>query len=131
MGIIATFNCSHGSGMRQLINRILHTPTLIVLLIGSALFLVLLARGLDIGPLQTDVIIQRAWFKEVGVAGFSQRLFADNHRHILVGPLYSALYTVFGEHDLPYQIIFQLSRVFEGVFMTGVVYQLTRRPALA
>lgn len=115
--------------MRDRIQRL--SPALIVLIIGGLLFCVLLARGLDIGPLQTDVIIQRSWFKQFGVAGFSQRLFADNQRHILVGPIYAFLYPFFGEHDLPYQIIFQLSRVFEGVFMAGIVYQLTRRRALA
>src|SRR5258708_32850930 len=105
--------------LSRVANSIRRSPTLIVLLIGTALLLVLLARGLNIGPLHTDVIIQRAWFKEVGVAGFPQRLFDSNQRHVLVGPVYAALYTLFGENDLPYNVIFQASRGFEGVFMAG------------
>ncbi len=117
--------------LQRLVNFIVCSPTVVVVIIGGALFCVLLARGLDIGPLQTDVIIHRAWFKELGVAGFSQRLFASNQRHILYGAIYDVLYRLWGEHDLGYHIIFQLSRVFQGVFMAGVVYQLTRRRALA
>ncbi len=117
--------------LSRVANSIRRSPTLIVLLIGTALLLVLLARGLNIGPLHTDVIIQRAWFKEVGVVGFPQRLFDSNQRHVLVGPVYAALYTLFGENDLPYNMIFQASRVFEGVFMAGLVYQLTRKRALS
>lgn len=115
----------------RLANFIFCKQTLVVLIISGGLFCVLLLRGLDIGPLQTDVIIHRAWFKEVGVGGFSQRIFADNQRHILYGPIYAVLYSLFGEHDLGYHVVFQLSRVFQGVFMAGVVYQLTRRRTLA
>jgi hypothetical protein len=104
---------------------------LIVLIIGTVLLAVLLVRGLNIGPLQTDVIIIRAWFKEVGAEGFTTRYFGVNQRHVLVGPLYSFAYLLFGENDLPYNIIFQGSRVLEGVFMAGLVYSITRRRALA
>src|SRR5258708_23779214 len=88
-------------------------------------------RGLDIGPLHTDVIIERAWFKEVGIAGFPQRMFDSNQRHILFGPLYALVYSLVGENDLVYNLVFQSSRVLEGIFMAGLVYQLTRRPTLA
>jgi hypothetical protein len=101
------------------------------LAIGLGLFLILLVRGLDFGPLQTDVIIIRSWFSQVGVGGFSQRYFDVNQRHILAGPFYALVYSLFGEQDLPYNAIFQLSRVLEGVFMAGLVHQLTRRRALA
>src|SRR5258708_1967583 len=70
------------------------SPAWIVLLIGTTLLLVLLARGLNIGPLHTDVIIQRAWFHEVGVAGFPQRMFDSNLRHVLYGPLYALMYAL-------------------------------------
>jgi hypothetical protein len=102
-----------------------------VLAIGTGLLAVLLARGLDIGPLQTDVIIFRAWFREVGVEGFSQRYFDVNQRHVLVGPIASFLYARFGEWDLPYHLIFQSSRIFEGVFLAGIVYGLTHRRRIA
>src|SRR5258708_4038979 len=102
------------------------SPTWIVLLIGTALLLLLLARGLNIGPLHTDVIIQRAWFHEVGVAGFPQRMFDSNQRHMLYGPLYALLYAAFGENDLAYNLVYQGSRILEGVFMAGLVFQLTR-----
>jgi hypothetical protein len=107
------------------------SPGLIVLIIGAVLLTMLVVRGLNIGPLQTDVIIIRAWFKEVGAEGFSARYFGVNQRHVLVGPLYSFAYLLFGENDLPYNIIFQGSRILEGVFMGGVVYGITRRRALA
>ena len=76
------------------------SPALAVLLIGLILFLVLLIRGLNIGPLQTDVIIIRAWFHDVGVSGFSQRYFEANQRHILAGPLIAFVYSLVGESDL-------------------------------
>jgi hypothetical protein len=62
------------------------TPTRAVLGVGLCMMIVLLVRGLDIGPLHTDVIIHRAWFDEVGIRGFSQRYFDWNQRHLLVGP---------------------------------------------
>jgi hypothetical protein len=116
---------------RQILRFISDSPALTVLAIGLGLFSILLVRGLDFGPLQTDVIIIRSWFNQVGVGGFSQRYFDVNQRHILAGPFYALVYSLFGEQDLPYNAIFQLSRVFEGVFMAGLVYQLTRRRALA
>src|SRR5512144_1811280 len=112
-------------------SRLSRAPTLVVLVVGLLLFLVLLARGLDFGPLQTDVIIIRSWFKQVGVDGFAQRYFEVNQRHILAGSFYALVYRLFGEQDLPYNVIFQLSRVLEGVFLAGIVYRLVGRRALA
>lgn len=103
------------------------SPVLLALIVGGCLLFILLVRGLDIGPLQTDVIIFRAWFREVGLGGFSERYFAVNQRHFLVGTLYTLIYGLFGEWDLPYHVIFHASRIFEGVFLAGIVYQLTRR----
>jgi len=107
------------------------SPVWIVLLIGSGVLIILLLHGLDIGPLHTDVIIHRAWFDEVGIAGFSARYFERNQRHLLVGPLNTLAYAVFGEHDAPYHFIFQASRVLEGAFLAGIVFRLTRRRLLA
>src|SRR5579859_7732073 len=107
------------------------SPAMVVLIIGSLLLAILFARGLDIGPLHTDIIIQRAWFHEVGVAGFPQRMFDSNQRHILYGPIYALMYSAFGENDLPYHLVYQISRVLEGVFMAGLVYQLSSRRSLA
>ncbi|HLY26381.1 MAG TPA: hypothetical protein VKQ72_08585 [Aggregatilineales bacterium] len=107
------------------------SPALIVLSIGSLLLAILVARGLNIGPLHTDIIIQRAWFHEVGVAGFPQRMFDSNQRHILYGSVYALMYAAFGENNLPYHLVYQLSRLLEGVFMAGLVYQLSRRRSLA
>src|SRR5260221_13541234 len=117
--------------LSRVANSIRRSPTLIVLLIGTALLLVLLARGLNIGPLHTDVIIQRAWFKEVGVAGFPQRVFDSNQRHVLAGPVYAALYTLFGENGLPYNVIFHSRRGVAGGFMAGAAFHLFREGALA
>src|SRR5260221_5777828 len=117
--------------LSRFVATIRRSPAWIVLLIGTALLLVLLARGLNIGPLHTDVIIQRAWFHEVGVAGFPQRMFDSNQRHVLYGPIYALMYAAFAENDLAYNLVYQASRVLEGVFMTGLVYQLTRRRTLA
>jgi hypothetical protein len=116
---------------RKIFSTVTRSPVLTVLIIGLGLFLVLLLRGLDYGPLQTDVLIIRAWFSEVGAAGFSQRYFDVNQRHLLVGPIYSFAYTFFGEHNLPYNMIFHLSRVAQGVFLAGIVYQLTQRRIMA
>jgi len=107
------------------------SPVWIVLLIGNGVLIILLLRGLNIGPLHTDVIIHRAWFDEVGIAGFSARYFERNQRHLLVGPLNALAYALFGEHDAPYHFIFQASRVLEGVFLAGIVFRLTRRRLLA
>ena len=117
--------------LSRIVAGIRRSPTWIVLLIGIVLLLALLARGLNIGPLHTDVIIQRAWFREVGAAGFPQRMFDSNQRHVLYGPWYALMFTLFGENDLAFNLVYLGSRVLEGVFMAGLVYQLTQRRALA
>jgi hypothetical protein len=119
------------SKLRSITRFIGQRPTLTVLVFGLILFTILLSRGLDIGPLQTDVIIIRAWFHDVGVSGFSQKYFEVNQRHILAGPLIAFAYSLFGESDLAYNAIFQLSRVFEGVFLAGIVYHISGRRVLA
>jgi hypothetical protein len=98
-----------------------------VLIVTSVFLLILLLRGMNFGPLQTDIIIIRAWFDEVGVGGFAKRYFDVNQRHLLVGPIVSAMYTVFGKQDAPYNFILLASRMLQGVFLAGVVFQLTRR----
>src|SRR5262249_49818478 len=112
-------------------HKVWRSPMVLTLVVGLLLLAILMIRGLDIGPLQTDVIIIRAWFHQAGVGGFSQRYFDANQRHILAGPVIALGYALFGEQDLPYNLIFQLSRVFEGVFLAGSVYELTRRRGLA
>ena len=108
-----------------------HSPLWTVCLVGLGALVVLVARGLDIGPLHTDVLIHRAWFSEVGPEGFTKRYLDWNQRHLLVGPVNAAAYVLFEEHDAPYNVIFQASRIFEGVFMAGIVYQLVQRRWLA
>ncbi len=119
------------SRIRSIENVLKRSPALTVLIIGGVLLGILVLRGLDIGPLHTDIIIQRAWFKQVGVAGFPQRMFDSNERHVLYGWVYAGMYAIFGENDLPYHLVYQVSRLLEGVFMAGLVFQLSRRRSLA
>ncbi|MBZ0291017.1 MAG: hypothetical protein K8L99_00470 [Anaerolineae bacterium] len=107
------------------------SPMLLVLLVGMVLLLVMVLRGLDYGPLQTDVIIFRSWAKEVGIAGLSARFLESNQRHLLSGPMAAAAMTLFGEWDPAYNFILLLSRVLEGVFLAGIVYQFARQRLLA
>lgn len=107
------------------------SPVLLLSLVALGALLVLMARDLNIGHLQTDVIILRAWMREVGEAGFTDRYFSVNQRHLLVGPVYTLAYQLFGENNLPYNIIFQASRLLQGVFLGGVVYQFARHWTLA
>ncbi len=91
------------------------------------MFAIVAVRGLNIGPLDTDVIIMRAWYKETGKIGFAERYFAVNQRHPLAGPVISMAYQMFGEWDLPYHLIFQLSRLGQGVLLTALIHSLTQR----
>jgi hypothetical protein len=111
--------------------RLVNSPSVLVFLSGCMVILILLLRGLDIGPLHTDVIIHYAWFDEFGVSGFPDRYFDGNQRHPLVGPIIAFAYWLFGQHNIPYHLIFQLSRVLEGVFLAGIVVQITERRLLA
>lgn len=93
--------------------------TLCVVVLGA-----LLVRGLDYGPLHTDVIIIRAWFDESGVDGFTARYWETNRRHPLVGPLYTLAYRAFGKDDLPYNVIFHASRLLSGVMLAALLVQV-------
>jgi hypothetical protein len=111
-------------------HSITRSPLRTVLLLGVGVLLVLIVRGLDIGPLQTDVIIAYAWFHEVGVRGWTERYLDVNQRHLLVGPFFSFVYWLIKEHSIGYHVIFQASRILEGAFMAGIVFHLTRQRRL-
>ena len=113
------------------IQDISRSPFWIIRLSGAGALALLLIRGLDIGPLHTDVLIHRAWFSEVGVGGFAERYLDWNQRHLLVGLINQAAYLVFHENDLPYHIIFQASRILEGAFLAAIVFQLVQWRKLA
>ncbi len=117
--------------MSKILKNLSGSPLLLTLIIGLLLFSILLIRGLDFGPLQTDIIIQRAWFQEVGVAGFPAKMLEVNQRHILYGWVYAWLYSLFGEQNAPWTIILIFSRIFQGAFLAGIICQLTKRRTLA
>ncbi len=114
-----------------MLRRFRESPVLLLFVVALAALAILLLRDLDFGHLQTDVIIMRAWMREVGVEGFTQRYLDVNQRHLLVGPLYTLAYQLFGENNLPYNVIFVGSRLLQGVFLGGIVFELTRRRLLA
>lgn len=113
------------------VSTLQRSPLALVGVIGALFLCLLVVRGLNFGALQTDIIIIRAWFDEVGVGGFTQRYFDVNQRHLLVGPLVSAAYTLFGKQDAPYNFILLASRIVQGIFLTGLVFQVTQRRWLA
>ncbi|MCB9449900.1 MAG: hypothetical protein H6672_00580 [Anaerolineaceae bacterium] len=107
------------------------SPLLIVLLIGSVSLALLIAQGLSFGPLHTDVEVSLVWIDAYGFQGFMDHYLDFNQRHLLAAPRNALGYTLFGHNMLPYHLILQGSRVLEGAFLAGVVFQLTRRKWLA
>jgi hypothetical protein len=73
--------------MNSFAQSIRRSPLWIVFIICAGLLMKLIVRGLDIGPLHTDVVIMRAWFHEVGIGGYVDRYLDVNQRHLLDGPL--------------------------------------------
>ena len=107
------------------------SPVVLVLLFGLVTIAVLVIRGLNFGPLHTDIEVSLVWIDTYGIWGFIEQYIEFNQRHILAAPRNAFAYWAFGEHMLPYHLIFQTSRVFEGVFLASIVHQLTRRRMLA
>ncbi len=107
------------------------SPALLVLLFGLVTMTVLVIRGLNFGPLHTDIEVFLVWIDAYGIRGYIDHYLEFNQRHILAAPRNALVYWAFRDSMLPYHLIFQASRVLEGVFMAGIVHQLTRRRLLA
>jgi hypothetical protein len=102
-----------------------------VLLIGTIILLVLLVRGLNFGPLHTDIEVQIVWAKAYSFWEFIKRYQEFNQRHLLAGPRNALTFKLFGHHMFPLNVMMALSRVLEGTFLAGIVAQVFNRKALA
>lgn len=119
------------TNQRSIRLTILRHPSGVLLGIGVVFLVVLILCGLDIGPLDTDVIITRAWYREAGFAGFIARFFAINQRHPLASFVVAYAYRLLGESDFVYNLIFQAGRLAQGVFLAMLIMQLTGRWKIA
>jgi hypothetical protein len=108
-----------------------HFPLVIVLLIGLVALAFLLVQGLSFGPLHTDIEVSLVWIEAYGIDGFMSHYLEFNQRHLLAAPRNALVYAAFGHNMIPYHLILQGSRILEGAFLAGIVYQLVRRKWLA
>ena len=116
---------------RKLWSIIRNSPVLCLFLLALVVLGVLILRGLDFGPLHTDVLILRAWYHEFGLLDFIHQYFDVNQRHILGTYAYAGGLLLFGDDDFWFNFLIVGSRLLQGVFLTGIVWQLTRRYGLA
>jgi hypothetical protein len=117
--------------MPALLRRVRRSPLLMVLLIGTLILFVLVLRGLNFGPLHTDIEVQIVWAKAYGFRGFVEKYQEFNQRHLLAGPRNAISYRLFGRHMFPLNFMIALSRVLEGAFLAGIITQVFHRKALA
>lgn len=117
--------------MQKLLSIVRESPLLMVLIIGAAILGVLLLRGLDFGPLHTDLEVMTVWAESYSFSEFVEKYHEFNQRHLLGGPRNALAIKLFGRNMLPYNTIFALSRVFEGAFLAGILHQVFKNRVLA
>jgi hypothetical protein len=113
------------------LHRVRHSPLLLVLIIGLGILFILVARGLNFGPLHTDIEVQIVWAKAYGFRGFIEKYLEFNQRHLLAGPRNALGYKLFGHNMFPFNFLIALSRVLEGAFLAGIIFQVFDRKSLA
>jgi hypothetical protein len=117
--------------MLAILPRPRRSPLFMVALIGTAILFILVIRGLDFGPLHTDVEVLIVWAKAYGFWGFIERFHEFNQRHVLAGPATALVSVLFGHNMFPLNFLIALSRVLEGAFLAGIIAQAFDRKALA
>jgi hypothetical protein len=116
--------------MQKPLATVRNSPLLIVLIIGSVVLAVLLLRGLDFGPLHTDLEVMTVWAETYNFSEFVEKYHELNQRHLLGGPRNALAIKLFGTNMLPYNTIFAISRVLEGALLAGILYQVLKKHRL-